>query len=297
MENLTTDNLEGAGQPSPQSGVKLEDLEKGYATLREAYMGVAEVIKSTQGEPYPGASYQSSPFDSVQREMERALKKAREDLIERAVREYNDAFTPNLRRDPKTFADALNPERFDLAPIRSVFEADARDSDKLRADSLAQLRTDAEHLIPWGVVGLEAGGWDKRGPKLQRQGRMLPLHFHTWHSMTGGDGFISVSDTTSLRAFDALVLVALNGSDPATVHAPEGMNYLGYFVRREGSGDNGAVFYAKHRNDVGLIESFQFFMNGSLKVYFKTEEDAKKVEEVLTGRTAPTIQATVEGSA
>ena len=235
--------------------------------------------------PKQEGQYRANPFDRFNRQVENAFSEARADLIKEIARRLNEALTPNLKEDREEWKKLMDgwvgEEGFEFPPLLDYFAKAAQDTEGLRLASLARLRELAEKLVPWGERPdlKDEAGYARRGPVVKREGRLLLLRSHCWHEIMNGRGYVSFSDTEPLEAFDILVQVALNGRDPATYHAP---GYITTHARNKHN-EPEAEFFAKQRTPTAFYESFQFFKNGALKVYFKTEEDAKRVEAVLMG--------------
>ena len=256
--------------------IAYESLDK----ARNSSILFDEGMDSIDG-PKKEGEYRANPFDHFNRQVENAFGQARADLIKETARRLNGALTPNLKEDREDWKKLMDgwagTEGYEFPPLLDYFAKAAQDTEGLRVASLARLRDLADHLIPWQ----ERPG-QERGPVVKREGRLLLLRSHCWHEITSGNGYVSFSDTEPLEAFDILVKVALHGRDPATFREEGAITYHARHNDR-----NLAEFFGKQKQKTiarpPIYESFQFFKNGSLKVWFKTEEDAKKVEAVLMG--------------
>ena len=208
----------------------------------------------------------SNPFNDFKREFQNSLKQLKKDVALTILSSYKNEYTPNLIiRDEELIKEYIDFEHFDIKPlIRAFIKQYVKSSERL---SIKQIRDEAKKLLP--VI------WDnykRRETTIKDilKGNILKLkkYVEVWDF----DNTVHLYESSDLTAFEKLVKIVSNNANPTDV-----ISYL--FVPllqiREAK-----VFFKEHKIN-NTIDTVRFYKNGRLDIKFYSEQDARKVAEVL----------------
>ena len=223
------------------------------------------------------------PFDEVFRKFGEALDALREKLSAEYESLVHRALIPNVNLEKYNFADLMKKfetDHFDAfiiaGELKTLF-------DQRATVSLNQILNDARSLLPnVSDKSRLASGSPEWAPASKPEhivkGRRLELRFHRFHIYGGNDDHASVDSEgiPQVAGIDQLSRVILGGADPGTVEStiPEIL-----FRTRTAT----ELFKKISIGGSSPIVAIRIFKSGRFDVAYASEEDARRVAEVLVG--------------
>ena len=225
---------------------KIKAMYEEYMRLREQ---VARELVIPEDESWRNPLSSHYVFQDILRETRKAL-------IDLTIQEFQDE-NPNLKIDTSKLYEHLNnvmQDDFKEQVILSWLKEEY--SGKERELSLKNIIENARKLM--GHDGLH--------------GKRIKLEL--WLTLSYS-GTVFSYDLEKINAVEKLAKIILENADPRTVEGNEISKRV--FLARED------FIFKKHKLFTGPIKSFRLYKNGRLDLEFKTEEDARKVYEVMKG--------------
>lgn len=223
------------------------------------------------------------PFDEVFRKFGEALDALREKLSAEYESLVHRTLIPNVNLEKYDFADLMKKfgiDHFDAfiiaGELKTLF-------DQRATVSLNQILNDARSLLPYvSDKSRLASGSPEWAPASKPEhivkGRRLELRFHRFHIYGGNDDHASVDSEgiPQVAAIDQLSRVILGGADPGTVEST-----ISQILFRTRTAPE--LFKKISIGGSSPIVAIRIFKSGRFDVAYASEEDARRVAEVLVG--------------
>lgn len=250
-----------------------EDAYNSFKDMLEKTKEIAEEMK---------AALQYSPFDHLPFIMEHELRDIRKRLIDNAVSKFRNKYMPNAKPDAD-FSKLMDQQAGELGfkedVIESWFLYRFTDKQLLAKMSLENLLDLSRAFVPYDRDEKHEFGLLKDWHKLlDEKDSVLVLHAYTWSAdrYTKGVSY-SVNSRGEYNALEKLIEAVTSSQDIVTVRASWLTDHLGRTQR------DAAAFYGRHNVAHGAIKAFEFFKNGTLRIWFKQPDQARAIARTLCG--------------
>jgi len=261
-------------------------LEGAYNILFQHYADIVSLASTMKNK------VQYSPFEHVIYPFRSLLCEVRKSLIEHSVRRWQAIYAPNVDTSDVDFGkfekaaaavegvvdDNGKDLFFSEKPIETYFKSLAQNVPLLRELSMKNLQNLTNGFLPYGYDAKHE--WCRESnPNAIREGATLTLHVYAW---SGGLVNWNLNSRGEFAALHKIIeFAAMNASIETPVQETQLVNFINAYR------DKPIEFFTKHgfmeTSANRVLDSFQFFKNGKLKIKFKKEEFAKLAAECLVG--------------
>lgn len=269
-------------------------MEMSCVQLNEHFEKIKDVTKTQQEAADETAKQLGmgeedyNSFESFTRDCWKALADLKKQIINHYAALLKKRYLPNIEFQTERIAklmEKLGKHYFDAYIIAAEAEALIANRAQL---SFEEILSKARYLLPY-MGNPSTGSWGPAStPYLILKGSRLQLRAYVDVSSTLSYAHVTSEYIEALEALDKISKIVILDSDPSGVQS----HIVGLLCNRRTPQE---VFTKIPVG--GVIVSIRFFKNGRLDVQYKSEEDARKVAEVLTGQPLnPTLRKHTRGS-